>query len=97
MKQNEMKQNVMILVIVALIVAILRIVRYFEIISVGHVITAVFFGIFIGSMVVVLKNGFIFLKNSEQKRGDSGKSLLIFSIVAVVSLILTCILATIFN
>lgn len=97
MKQDEMKQNVVILTVVALIAAVLRIVRYFEIISVGHVVTAVFFGVFIGSMAVVLKNGFIFLKNNEQKRGDSGKILLVFSIIAVLSLILTCILATIFN
>ena len=97
MKQDEMKQNIVILAIVALIAAVLRIVRYFEIISVGHVVTAVFFGVFIGSMVVILKNGFIFLKNNEQKRGDSGKILLVFSIVAVLSLILTCILATIFG
>lgn len=97
MKQDEMKQNVVILVVIALIAATLRVVRYIEIISVDRIVTAIFFGVFVGSMVVVLKNVFIFFKNNEQKRGDSGKGLLIFSIVAVVSLILTCILATVFN
>ncbi len=97
MKQNELKNNVVIMIVVAVVAAILRVLRFIEIVSVDRVITSLFFGVFVGALVVVLKNGYVFLKNNEQRRGESGRMLIIFSIIAVFCLVLTCILATIFN
>lgn len=97
MKQNELKNNVVIMIVIAVVATILRVLRFIEIVSVDKIITSLFFGVFAGALVVVLKNGYVFLKNNEQRRGESGKMLIIFSVVAVICLILTCILATIFS
>lgn len=60
-------------------------------------IVAIFFAIFIGSLVVVLKNVVVTFRYKEHQRLSIGKSLIVFSVASVVSLILTCILAAVLS
>jgi len=60
-------------------------------------VVAVFFAIFVGALAVVLKNVVIAFRYKEHQRISIGKSLIVFSGVAVASLVVTCILAAVLS
>ena len=92
MRVNNLKKDVLIFIISDLLAFVVFLLRFSNTIN---IIVDFFFAIFVGSLVVLIKNAVIYFKYKEHQRGDIGKNVLIFSIVALVGLIMTCLLAAI--
>lgn len=73
--------------LVALVICLLR---FMETIN---PVVCVFFAVFAGALVVVIKNVVMIFKYAEHQRQGVEKNLMIFGAITLLSLILTCILA----
>ena len=92
MKYDSLKRDLGLFFGVLIVAIGIFLLKY---LSTMNPVVAIFFAIFVGALAVVLKNVVITFRYKEHQRISIGRSLIVFSIVAVVSLILTCILAAV--
>lgn len=92
MRVDNLKKDILIFIVSAIFAFVIFLLRFFETINLA---VDIFFAIFVGSLVVLVKNAITYFKYQESQRGNIGKNVLIFSVVALISLILTCILAAV--
>ncbi len=92
MREDKLKKDFLIFFLSAVLAFVIFYLRFLETIN---IVVVFFFAIFVGSLVILIKNAVMHFKYQEHQRGNIGKSVLIFSGIALISLILTCILAAI--
>ncbi len=92
MSYDSLKTDIKIFIGVVVLASVLFFLRFTNTVNPA---VDIFLGIFEGSLIIILKNVVIKFKYKEHQRMGVEKSLMIFSAVALFSLILTCILATV--
>ena len=94
MRDDSLKKDTLVFFISAVIAFLIFYLRFSNTI---HLAVDFFFAVFVGALVVLVKNIVIYFRYQEHQRGNIGRSVLVFSVIALINLILTCILAAVLS